>query len=101
MKRILAGLIASFFLASGAAAQKIAPPASLPPPASAQSQEFLQAADEVLAEMSKLISLPILSPLKKSLRSREEIKAYLLQKMKEERTPTNGTRTRRPWRNSA
>jgi hypothetical protein len=45
----------------------------------------LQAADEVLAEMSKLVSLPILSPLKKSFRSREEIKAYLLQKMKEDK----------------
>src|SRR5580700_10096285 len=85
VKRILAGLIAALFLTLGVAAQKIAPPASLPPPASAQSQEFLQAADEVLAEMSKLISLPILSPLKKSLRSREEIKAYLLQKMKEDK----------------
>ncbi len=39
----------------------------------------------MLAEMSKLISLPILSPLKKSLRSREEIRAYLLQKMKEDK----------------
>src|ERR1700691_1661601 len=85
VKRILAGLIAALFLALGVAAQKSVPPASLPPPASAQSQEFLQAADEVLAEMSKLISLPILSPLKKSLRSREEIKAYLLQKMKEDK----------------
>jgi len=85
VKRILAGLFAALFLASGVAAQKIAPPASLPPPASGQSKEFLQAADEVLAEMSKLISLPILSPLKKSLRSREEIKAYLLQKMKEDK----------------
>jgi hypothetical protein len=85
VKRILAGLIASLFLAWGVAAQKIAPPASLPPPASAENQEFLQAADEVLAEMSKLISLPILSPLKKSLRSREEIKAYLLKKMKEDK----------------
>ena len=85
VKRILAGLIAALFLALGVAAQKVAPPASLPPPASAQSQEFLQAADEVLAEMSKLISLPILSPLKKSLRSREEIRAYLLQKMKEDK----------------
>ncbi len=66
-------------------AQHAAPAPSLPPPASAQSTEFLQAADEVLAEMSKLISLPILSPLKKSLRSREEIKAYLLQKMKEDK----------------
>jgi hypothetical protein len=35
--------------------------------------------------MSKLISLPILSPLKKSMRSREEIKAYLLQKMREDK----------------
>src|ERR1700676_1091056 len=78
-------MVAAFFLAFGAAAQKIAPPASLPPPASAQNQEFLQAADEVLAEMSKLISLPILSPLKKSMRSRDEIKAYLLQKMKEDK----------------
>jgi hypothetical protein len=85
VKRIFAGMLAALFLTFGAAAQKIAPPASLAPPASAQSQEFLQAADEVLAEMSKLISLPILSPLKKSLRSREEIRAYLLQKMKEDK----------------
>jgi hypothetical protein len=85
VKRIFACVVAAFFLAFGAAAQKAAPPASLPPPASAQNQEFLQAADEVLAEMSKLISLPILSPLKKSMRSREEIRAYLLQKMKEDK----------------
>lgn len=85
MKRILAGIVAALFVALGAGAQKAAPPASLPPPESAQSQEFLQAADEVLAEMSKLISLPILSPLKKSIRSREEIRAYLLQKMKEDK----------------
>src|ERR1700676_1732129 len=78
-------MVAALFLAFGAAAQKSSPPASVPPPASAQSQEFLQAADEVLAEMSKLISLPILSPLKKSMRSREEIRAYLVQKMKEDK----------------
>ena len=85
VKRIFAGIIAALFLAFGAAAQKIAPPASLAPPASPQNEEFLQAADEVLAEMSKLISLPILTPLKKSMRSREEIRAYLLQKMKEDK----------------
>lgn len=85
VKRILAGIVAALFVALGVGAQKAAPPASLPPPESAQSQEFLQAADEVLAEMSKLISLPILSPLKKSIRSREEIRAYLLQKMKEDK----------------
>ena len=85
MRRILAGLIVVLFAAFGVAAQKDTPPASLPPPASAQSAEFMQAADEVLAEMSKLISLPILSPLKKSMRSREEIRAYLLEKMKEDK----------------
>ena len=85
LKRIFAGIAAALLLAFGAAGQKVAPPASLPPPASAQSQEFLRAADEVLAQMSKIISLPILSPLKKSLRSRDEIRAYLLQKMKEDK----------------
>ncbi len=85
MKRIFAGLITFFFLALRVAAQEASPPASLPPPANAQSAEFLQAADEMLAEMSKLVSLPILHPLKKSIRSREEIEAYLVQKMKEDK----------------
>src|SRR5579864_548675 len=85
VKRIFAGFIIVLFTVLSVSAQKAAPPASLPPPATQQSAEFLQAADEVLAEMSKLLSLPILSPLKKSLRSREEIKAYLLQKMKEDK----------------
>jgi hypothetical protein len=85
VKRFLACMAAALFLALGAAAQSIALPASLPPPATTQKQEFLQAADEVLAEMSKLVALPILSPLKKSMRSREEIRAYLLQKMKEDK----------------
>jgi hypothetical protein len=85
VKRIVAGLIVLLFSVLHVAAQHSAPPASLPPPEREQSAEFLQAADEVLAEMSKLLSLPILSPLKKSLRSRDEIKAYLLQKMKEDK----------------
>ena len=85
MKRIFAGMIVFLVNVLSGAAQQTAPPASLPPPATAQSAEFLQAADEVLVEMSKLLSLPILSPLKKSLRSREEIRAYLLQKMKEDK----------------
>ena len=86
MKRILGALLSVLLVASGAVAQQMAPPAaSIPPPASAQSAEFLQAADEVMAQMSKLISLPILSPLKKSLRSRDEIRAYLLRKMKEDK----------------
>jgi hypothetical protein len=85
VKRIVAGIVALLFLAFGTAAQKAAPSATLPPPASAQSEEFLHAADEVLAQMSKLVALPVLSPLKKSIRSRDEIRAYLLRKMKEDK----------------
>ena len=85
MKRFVVGMVAVFLAALAVAAQKVSPPAPLPPPASAQSQEFLQAADEVLAQMSKIVSLPILTPLKKSMRTREEIRAYLLQKMKEDK----------------
>jgi hypothetical protein len=85
VKRIFAGFIVLLVAVVSGYARQGAPPASLPPPATQQSAEFLQAADEVLAEMSKLLSLPILSPLKKSLRSRDEIKAYLLQKMKEDK----------------
>ena len=85
MKRVFCGLTLVLLAALSAGAQQAAPSSALPPPTTAQSAEFLQATDEVLAEMSKLISLPILSPLKKSLRSREEIKAYLLQKMNEDK----------------
>jgi hypothetical protein len=60
-----------------------APP--LPPPASAPQAEFLQAADEVLAQMSKLLALPVLQPLKKSVRSREEIRDYLVASMKDDK----------------
>ena len=44
--------------------------------------EFLQAADEVLAEMSKILSLPIKEPLKRSVRSREEIRDFLVRQMR-------------------
>jgi hypothetical protein len=65
-------------------AQKGSPPA-LPPPASAPRTEFLQTADEVLKEMSKQLSLPVLEPLKRSVRSREEIRAYLVQSMRDDK----------------
>ena len=45
--------------------------------------EFLQAADDVLAEMSKILSLPVKEPLKKSVRSREEIRQFLIRQMRE------------------
>jgi len=85
VKRILALLITLFCMSSALDAQQPAAPAALPATAAEQNAEFLKATDEVLAEMSKLLSLPILTPLKKSLRSRDEIRAYLLKKMKEDK----------------
>jgi hypothetical protein len=49
--------------------------------------EFLAAADEVLQQMSEITGLKLLTPLKKSLRSREEIRAYVIKQMNEERNP--------------
>ena len=76
------------------AAQHSAPPQSalpaptaLPPQAAAPSNpEFLKAADEVLKQMSQLLDLPIKEPLKKSLRSKQEIRDYLIREEKEDRT---------------
>jgi hypothetical protein len=85
VKRFLTVFALLFSAAFGAVAQQAAPPIALPPPAKEQKTEFLKTADEMLAEMSKLLSLPILTPLKKSIRSRDEIRAYLLQKMKEDK----------------
>jgi hypothetical protein len=53
------------------------PPVSTP--------EFLHAADEVLGQMSQILDLPIKSPLKKSLRSKDEIRAYLIREEREDR----------------
>src|SRR5579859_4291366 len=50
--------------------------------------EFLQAADEVLAVMSKILSLPVKEPLKKSVRSRDEIREFLLRQMREDKDDT-------------
>ena len=85
MRRMGLAVVSIFILALVTPAQQAPPAASLPPPASPQSAEFLEAADQVLAEMSQLISLPILSPLKKSIRSREEIRDYLLKKIDEDK----------------
>ena len=51
----------------------------------ATSADFIKAADEVLAQMSKLLDLPIKEPLKKSLRSKQEIREYLVREEKEDR----------------
>jgi hypothetical protein len=51
----------------------------------AASPEFLRAADEVLAQMSQILDLPIKQALKKSLRSKQEIREYLIREEKEDK----------------
>src|SRR5215831_7463354 len=51
----------------------------------ANNAEFIAAADEVLQDMSQITGLKLLTPLKKSLRSREEIRAYVIKQMNEEK----------------
>lgn len=87
MKRWLSVILATLFLASAAVAQEASPPPAAASPAAATSPEFLKAADEVLADMSKLLDLPVKEPLKKSLRNRQEIRAYLVKEMQEDRKP--------------
>jgi hypothetical protein len=49
--------------------------------------EFSAAADEVLEQMSEITGLKLLTPLKKTLRSREEIRAYVVKQMDEDKNP--------------
>ncbi|HWF39722.1 MAG TPA: hypothetical protein VG322_14455 [Candidatus Acidoferrales bacterium] len=58
------------------------PPAQVAPGSNA---DFLKAADEVLAQMSQLLDLPVKEPLKKTLRSKKEIREYLVREEKEDK----------------
>jgi hypothetical protein len=77
-------------VAAQAAAQAAAPaPGRTATPSSKSpatpNPEFLRAADEVLAQMSELLHLPIKQPLKKSLRSKQDIRAYLIREEQEDK----------------
>src|ERR1700726_1046181 len=70
-----------------AIAQK-SPALTTPDPAkSAAAAEFTAAADEVLAQMSQITGLSLRTPVKKTLRSREEIRAYVISEMNEDKEP--------------
>ena len=59
---------------------------STPDIPAASNADFAHAADEVLEEMSAILHLPVKQPLTKSLCTKEEIRAYLIRKDKEDRT---------------
>jgi hypothetical protein len=48
-------------------------------------ENFIQAANEVLGQMSQILELPIREPLKKSLRSKQEVRDYLIREEKEDK----------------
>jgi hypothetical protein len=60
-------------------------PGSPPPPNTAATPEFLATTDEVLNEMSELTGWKLKTPLKKSIRSRSEIREYILRQMNDEK----------------
>lgn len=85
--RIFVVLLALASLAATAIldAQQSTAPAKSDPPSSTTNAEFVAAADEVLQQMSEITGLKLRAPLKKSLRSREQIRAYVVNEMKEDK----------------
>jgi hypothetical protein len=77
----LAATLGSF----GFAQESTVPVGPAKPTAKADAADFAAAADEVLAEMSEITGLDLRSPLKKSLRSREEIRAHVVREMNEDK----------------
>lgn len=71
-----------------AAQQASAPSPAVPSARGATvNADFAAAADEVLGQMSEITGLKLKAPLKKSLRSREEIRAHVIEEMNEEKNP--------------
>ena len=93
MKRVASLVLVLLFGIAAVARQSAAPqkapaPSSAAPPAQANpaaTAEFLRAADEVLTQMSALLHLPVKEPLKKTIRSKQEIRDYLIREEKEDK----------------
>jgi hypothetical protein len=62
-----------------------AAPAPPVPAAGSNNPEFLATADEVLHDMSEITGWRLKAPLKKSIRTREEIHAYVVSQMDDEK----------------
>ena len=75
----------SISIAAVLKAQQVTAPAKPSPSAAAANADFAAAADEVLQQMSEITGLKLRTPLKKSLRSREQIRAYVINEMNEDK----------------
>ena len=92
-KGVRAALLALFlclavFFAAAASAQEASVAAPRTDGKATADADFIAAADEVLEQMSQITGLKLLTPLKKSLRSRDEIRAYVIKQMNEEKNPS-------------
>ena len=88
LNRVLSLAFLAFFSVATLDAQQASPaPAPTLEDSGKSSAEFTAAADEVLSQMSDITGLSLKTPLKKSLRSRDEIRAYVLRQMNEDRSP--------------
>lgn len=89
-------MVIVLLFAAAASAQEAPPtakPAAPPVPNSSPAASpagtnatFLKTADQILVQMSQILQLPIKEPLKKTLRSKDEIRAYLIREDKEDKT---------------
>jgi hypothetical protein len=86
-RHVLSLTLAVLFFFPLASAQKSPNVASPKSSKSDANGEFTAAADEVLDQMSEITGLKLLTPLKKTLRSREEIRAYVIREMNEDKAP--------------
>jgi hypothetical protein len=87
VRGLLWGVLVLSLTCSGTFAQKSPAVASPDPAKSAAAAEFTAAADEVLSQMSQITGLKLRTPIKKTLRSREEIRAYVIREMNEDKEP--------------
>jgi hypothetical protein len=82
---LVTALIFSLGVAAMLQAQQATGPSKAPSTSPPGNAEFAAAADQVLQQMSEITGLKLLTPLKKSLRSREQIRKYVVDEMKEDK----------------
>lgn len=86
--RVIAFSSLSIFLAATTFAQQASmKPSDSTPPTPQTDADFYAATNEVLQTMSKILDLPVKSPLQESIRTKAEIRQYLVDQQDKEESP--------------
>jgi len=85
IRYFLAFFLLHCLMATAPAQSQQAEPGPSAPSAGTTNPEFLTTADEVMNEMSEITGWKLKSPLKKTIRTREEIHAYIISEMDDEK----------------